>query len=204
MISKEELHEWRSQTAEKPLSEALRRVSNELLEVIRQIEPVLDWYQPDDQMPRPLGQIIRDMVADLQSDRKQSTRPETPGMVPARRSAMPRSISCPRCGAIVHMTDGGNIGVHPASGRYSRLVTCPASGKPAPPEVKDCYRRNVLVEWTGGSYRIKNKKLGEDIMPGDTLWIEEPGVMCIRVGVVEKTAGFRQRYAWTMIPIEHY
>lgn len=74
MISKEELYEWRSQTAEKPLSEALRRVSNEMLEVIRQIEPVLDWYQPDDQMPRPLGQIIRDMVADLQSDRKQNTR----------------------------------------------------------------------------------------------------------------------------------
>lgn len=34
------------------------------------LAPVLDWYQPDDQPQRPLLDIVRDVVSDLQSDRK--------------------------------------------------------------------------------------------------------------------------------------
>lgn len=35
-----------------------------------EIEPVLHWYQSDEHSPRPLQDIVRDIVADLQSDRK--------------------------------------------------------------------------------------------------------------------------------------
>jgi hypothetical protein len=40
------------------------------VEAIRQaIEPVLDWYQSDEEQPRLTVDIIKDIVADLQSDR---------------------------------------------------------------------------------------------------------------------------------------
>ena len=33
------------------------------------VAPVLDWYQSDEQPPRPLAEIVADVVADLQADR---------------------------------------------------------------------------------------------------------------------------------------
>ena len=41
------------------------------------IEPVKDWYQSDEEEPRPLVDIITDIVADLQEDRAQSLRVPT-------------------------------------------------------------------------------------------------------------------------------
>jgi hypothetical protein len=38
-------------------------------EVLDIVAPVLDWYQPDDQHLRPLYDILRDIVTDLQTDR---------------------------------------------------------------------------------------------------------------------------------------
>jgi len=37
--------------------------------LVRALQPVLDWYQSDEHEERPLVDIIRDVVADLQSDR---------------------------------------------------------------------------------------------------------------------------------------
>lgn len=41
------------------------------------VEPVLHWYQSDEHDNRPLIDIVRDIVADLQSDRKDALRAAT-------------------------------------------------------------------------------------------------------------------------------
>jgi len=37
--------------------------------IINELEPVLDWYQPDELPPRGTVVVLRDVVADLQADR---------------------------------------------------------------------------------------------------------------------------------------
>ena len=38
------------------------------------LEPVLDWYQSDEQPERPPLEILRDIVADLQTDRAENLK----------------------------------------------------------------------------------------------------------------------------------
>ena len=49
-----------------PTENVVGVASHDLLAVL---EPVLDWYQSDEHPERPPLEIIRDIVADLQSDR---------------------------------------------------------------------------------------------------------------------------------------
>jgi hypothetical protein len=45
------------------------------VEAVRQaIAPVIDWYQPDEEHPRLTVDIVKDAVADLQSDREACLR----------------------------------------------------------------------------------------------------------------------------------
>ena len=70
MMTEKDILEVRDvQTADKPQHETVRKLCNELLAARRQVGPVLDWYQPDDQPARPFEGILKDMVADLQTDR---------------------------------------------------------------------------------------------------------------------------------------
>lgn len=48
---------------------AQQQPSGEVVEVQAEVDPVLHWYQSDEHHPRPLAKIVRDIVADLQTDR---------------------------------------------------------------------------------------------------------------------------------------
>lgn len=41
-------------------------------EIRKALAPVMDWYQSDECDPRPLADIVGDVVADLQEDRTQA------------------------------------------------------------------------------------------------------------------------------------
>lgn len=70
MMSEKDILEVRDvQTADKPQHETVRKLCNELLQARRQLAPVIDWYQPDDQPERPFFSILNEMVSDLQEDR---------------------------------------------------------------------------------------------------------------------------------------
>lgn len=56
---------------------AARLVADAAIKSLRAaLEPVLDWYQSDEQPPRPLPDIVRDVVTDLQKDRTELLRLE--------------------------------------------------------------------------------------------------------------------------------
>lgn len=48
-----------------------RAFERDMLEVLK---PVLDWFQSDEQPPRPPMEILRDVVAELQADRRVSLK----------------------------------------------------------------------------------------------------------------------------------
>lgn len=46
-------------------------MGDEARAIRKELEPVLFWYQSDEEKPRPTAEIVRDVVADLQMDRDQ-------------------------------------------------------------------------------------------------------------------------------------
>lgn len=57
------------------------------------LSPVMDWYQPDDQDPRNLLDILSDIVDDLQSDRAAALA----GMIDKERLDFLDAHPCPSC-----------------------------------------------------------------------------------------------------------
>jgi hypothetical protein len=94
------------------------------------LAPVMDWYQPDDQHARPLADILRDIVADLQDDRASLLRIE---------QALPRTADgvpiVPEM--TVYCIVGGHVDERRVIGPYGKVAllthepgghgTCPGS-----------------------------------------------------------------------------
>ena len=112
-----------------------------VLEAVRAaLEPVIHWYQSDEHEPRPLPDIVADVVADLQADRAFVLNP------PRHRYWMPGEADCPR------EIKAGNGELHTLRCKVCeqdnpRDEICRASHLPSPATPDD---RQELVENFGG------------------------------------------------------
>lgn len=63
------IHQTESESPQ-PVAEAESLVGVAMHDLLAVLAPVLDWYQSDEESARPPMDILRDIVDDLQSDRK--------------------------------------------------------------------------------------------------------------------------------------
>lgn len=63
------IHKTESESPQ-PVAEAESLVGVAMHDLLAVLAPVLDWYQSDEEAARPPMDILRDIVDDLQSDRK--------------------------------------------------------------------------------------------------------------------------------------